>query len=202
MCQLQTENQWINVVLVRSNCLCVSCFIVYRALFLPLFMRWSRVHPFLNNSLSWFDHALFTSLLLCWEFVHLFLLTCLYHQILLVFMFYVFSCFALVVFLAAFSIRKCGKVLQNTSLLEWKNHVKSIENETELKNHQKKMNNKRNGKECKKCQMHVSKNSNKNMSFLAHLRLLQKKQKNIRSRGPRQNYSAETSTYQLFVVES
>lgn len=138
MCQLQTENQWINVVLVRSNCLCVSCFIVYRALFLPLFMRWSRVHPFLNNSLSWFDHALFTSLLLCWEFVHLFLLTCLYHQILLVFMFYVFSCFALVVFLAAFSIRKCGKVLQNTSLLEWKNHVKSIENETELKNHQKK----------------------------------------------------------------
>lgn len=47
----------------------------------------------------------------------------------------------------------------------------------------KKMNNKRNGKECKKCQMHVSKNSNKNMSFLAHLRLLQKKQKNIRSRG-------------------
>ena len=82
------------------------------------------------------------------------------------------------------------------------NHMKIIENKTELKKWPKKTNNKRNGKECKNCQIMFQNIAIKTWLLWHTSGCCKKSQKNIRSRGQRQNYRAETSTYRLFVVKT
>ena len=180
MCQLQTENPWINAVLVQSNYLfLVSLFTVLCS------CPFSCLDHVFILSLTILYHGL---IMLCsrpFSFaVHLFICFFLHAFIIMFIMYLHFLCFFMLCVGCAFCSMFDQKIRKSATKYKYS-----------------RMNNKRNGKECKQGQIMFQKIAIKTCLFY-HTSGCCKKNKKNRSRGPRQNCSAETSTYRLFVVES